>query len=202
MISHGEARKLQKIFSHTPSASPSNWIFSASHKVILSTRKMPHGWILPPSLPPPKEVWGSEQLCHSQHFPDGAAAVTAPSCEGDRSACREVRRGASKGRARAGWELGMSCHRTHLLQGPPLPWGSWGHIPHSPLCPLTPQAKPPFLGFSSSQSLEGSHPWPHPPQFNPCLPVHFSPESTKPGPQLPGGSPAATEGLAPARELP
>ena len=110
MISHGKARKLQKIFSHTPSASPSNWIFSASHKVILSTRKMPHGWILPPSLPPPKEVWGSEQLCHSQHFPDGAAAVTAPSCEGDRSACREVRRGASKGRARAGWELGMSCH--------------------------------------------------------------------------------------------
>lgn len=111
MISHGEARKLQKIFSHTPSASPSNWIFSASHKVILSTRKMPRGWILPPAPPPqPKEVWGSEQLCHSQHFPGGAAAVTAPSCEGDRSACREVRRGAQepKGRAGAGWELGMN----------------------------------------------------------------------------------------------
>lgn len=88
MISRGEAKKLQEIFSHTPSASPSNWIFSASHKVILSTRKMPHGWILPPVSSPPKEVWGPEQLCHSQHFP----AVTAPSCEGDRSAYREVRR--------------------------------------------------------------------------------------------------------------
>ncbi|XP_027405695.1 phosphatidylethanolamine-binding protein 4 isoform X3 [Bos indicus x Bos taurus] len=112
-----------------------HWLVS-DIKVILSTRKMPHGWILPPSLPPPKEVWGSEQLCHSQHFPDGAAAVTAPSCEGDRSACREVRRGASKGRARAGWELGMSCHQRPCpsSSGSASPLGVLG--PHSPLSSL------------------------------------------------------------------